>query len=200
MQSVDTERSEPTARSDRRNDKRSPSELAAADPAESFSFPALYDSYFDYVVESLRRLGVQGRDLEDVAQEVFLSLDGRLDALDPSRSVRAWVFGFARRHASNYRQLARHYRERVGVEERTLATPKDDPEASTQRNEQVAWVHDALAEMPEELRVTLIMVDLDGFTAQEAADVLGLPLGTVYSRVRRSREVFRQLVHRGGRS
>ena len=66
-------------------------------------FTGLFAAEFDYVWASLRRLGVNERDVEDIAHDVFLHVYRKLGSYDPKRPVRPWLFGFAYRAASDYR-------------------------------------------------------------------------------------------------
>ena len=78
-------------------------------------FRALFENQFDYVWTSLLRLGVHARDVEDVAQDVFEHVHRRLDEYDRSRPIRPWLFAFSFRCASDWRRLARHRVEVLGV-------------------------------------------------------------------------------------
>src|SRR6266849_1516490 len=69
-------------------------------------FDAIYGAEFPYVWHSLRRLGVQGRDLEDLTHDVFATAFRRRADYDPSRPMRPWLFGIAFRVASEFRRRA----------------------------------------------------------------------------------------------
>src|SRR5262245_2002279 len=86
--------------------------LAGVPPISlELDFRALFVSQFNYVFQTLRRLGVPGRDLPDVTHDVFLQVHRHREQYDSSRPVRAWLFGFAFRIASRYRRLSRNQRE-----------------------------------------------------------------------------------------
>lgn len=61
----------------------------------------MFEAEFEYVWRSLRRLGVDVRDLEDVSQEVFVRVFRRFDSYQPTRPARPWLFAFAFRCASD---------------------------------------------------------------------------------------------------
>jgi len=71
-------------------------------------FRGLFETQFSYVWHVLKRLGVAERDLEDLAQQVFLQVHGQLPKFDARRPLRPWLFSFAYHAASNYRALSRH--------------------------------------------------------------------------------------------
>lgn len=80
---------------------------------------------------SLRRLGVRRNDLEDVAYDVFVAVVRHMEAYDPARPLRPWLFGFAFRVALDYRRLACHRHEVIGVE----VEPIDDAPGADARIE-----------------------------------------------------------------
>jgi RNA polymerase sigma-70 factor (ECF subfamily) len=156
-------------------------------------FQAIFAAEFSYVCRALRRLGVRHADLEDVAQEVFVSVHGKFAGYDRARPVRPWLFAFALRAASNYQRLARHARERPAESEGESAHTPEVALADRQKQELVLG---ALEGVPLERRSALIMHDIDGFSAPEIADALAVPLNTVYSRVRVARDEFRAALRR----
>jgi RNA polymerase sigma-70 factor (ECF subfamily) len=158
-------------------------------------FRRVFEREFDYVWTSLRRLGVATRDLEDVAQDVFVNVHRRISDYDASRPVRPWLFAFAVRGASDWRKLARHRVEVLGVgaEPVSLAPRADDLVAHT---EEVQLVLRALETLEIERRAVFILFELDGYPMKEITDSLGIPLFTGYSRLRLAREEFTAAVRR----
>src|SRR3954470_22857324 len=82
-----------------------PVESSADEPQDAGT---IFQSEFGYVWNTLRRLGVHQRDLEDVVHEVFVRVHDQLPLFDPTRPLRPWLFGIALGLATNYRRLARH--------------------------------------------------------------------------------------------
>src|SRR5215472_17365750 len=103
---------------------RSAQPAVSADADRDALFRDVFAGEFDYVWTSLRRLGVHDRDLEDVAQEVFVHVHRRLDDYDPGRPLRPWLFAFAFRCASDWRRLARHRVEVLGEQGEAAPTPR----------------------------------------------------------------------------
>lgn len=156
-------------------------------------FAQLFESEFDYVVRSLRRLGVHSGDIEDLAQEVFLAVHDRLDEYNTDKPARPWLFAFCVRKASNYRRLARH---RISDDEQALerASGSDTPYEAMHASERRQLVVRALDALSLEKKTVLIMHDLDGQSAPEISEALTIPLNTVYSRLRLARADFRKAV------
>lgn len=162
-------------------------------------FRRIYDAELAYVWASLRRLGVAPADLEDVAQVTLLSVYEKLDEYDVGRPIRPWLFGFAFRTASDYRKKAYRRRELPTDGVQDVAPPssrRGSAEHELVRREERAMIVEALDAIPIERSAVLVAVDIDGRTAPEAAEMLGIPLNTVYSRLRVAREELTAAVRR----
>lgn len=157
------------------------------------SFEELFDREAGYVHRTLLRLGVAGRDVEDGVQEVFLAAHRRWAQCDTTRPIRPWLFSFAFHHAANYRRLGRHREE---PREHTETAAASDPERAYAEREARSIVLRALDALPDERRGVFVACEIDGFSAPEVAAQLGIPLGTVYSRLRAAREEFTLAVRR----
>jgi RNA polymerase sigma-70 factor (ECF subfamily) len=158
-------------------------------------FRTLFDDNFAYVWASLARLGVATRDLEDVANEVFLAVYRKLDLYEPARPLRPWLFAFAAGTAADYRRLARHRVDLVDDYDDLIsdAMRGDDLIAARERH---ALVAAALAGVDEEKRAVLVSHELDECPIPDVAVALGIPEGTAYSRLRTGREQFAAAVRR----
>jgi RNA polymerase sigma-70 factor (ECF subfamily) len=153
-------------------------------------FRSVFTAEFAFVSRSLQRLGVREADVLDVAQELFLSVHARLHEWDRQRPIRPWLFGFAIRFASNYRKLGRH-RGRPLDHDEAPDTPRLGDKLDAKQ-----LVQRALDSLDFDKRLALVMHDLEGFTGAEIATELGIPIFTVYSRVRVARETVREIVTR----
>ena len=154
------------------------------------SFADIFRREVGYVCGALRRLGVQERDLEDVAQEVFVQVHRKLATYDPTRPLRPWLAGFAFRCASDYRR--RPMRRHVPVEEVGDVAMDVAPPSSAD----AALVTEALAALEPERRAILVAFEVEDMPMKTIAEDLGIPLFTAYSRVRLAREDFERAVAR----
>lgn len=155
-------------------------------------FISVYHAHFDLVWRILRRLGVPFDQLEDAAQDVFLVLHRRLPGLDPNISLRSWLFGTARRVASDFRRGLRRHARRV----QAFAVVHDHPprERASERVEAVDFVQRFLERLDPDKRMVFVLADLEGFTAPEIAEALDVKLNTVYSRLRAARAEFERAI------
>jgi RNA polymerase sigma-70 factor, ECF subfamily len=123
---------------------------------------------------------------EDLAQEAFLLAFRHLGQLrDPARFY-PWVRRLALRHALHRLRRRREVASEAALEPDTPADP-------IRRAETRLAVHAVLQRLPVELRVTLILREMEQLDYQEIADALKIPLGTVRSRLFAARKQFKQM-------
>lgn len=158
------------------------------DAARKRRFAALFDANYDWVHRSLRRLGVEEMDIEDVAHEMFMTVYAKLDELEEERPPKPWLFAFAARFASSHRRLARHR----GVSDDALAAIPGgaSPEEEVGRAEAASLAQRALDRLSPELREVFVAYELEEIAMKEIASSLEIPVNTAYSRLRLAREGF----------
>jgi RNA polymerase sigma-70 factor (ECF subfamily) len=179
---------------DRRTTTQFPSVSARSSPAVP-DLGSVFDAHFEYVWNTLRRLGVRDDDLEDIAHEVFLKVHAKLGEYDPARPIRPWIFGFAFRVSADELRTARRRREVVGLpfEPVDAGRPADERmEADDERR----LVEAALQCVEIERRAVLLMHDVDEVPIPEVARVLEINVNTAYSRLRLARREFAAAVTR----
>jgi len=139
---------------------------------------------FEYVQRTLRRLGTDRSDVDDLAQEVFLVLHRRWSEYDQSRPLRPYLFGVAVRIAlANQRKRVRE----VAFGNIELSDERPSPEDVLSDKETRGLLQAALKRIPLPRRTVLVMHELDHVPVTEVAATLSIPLFTVYSRLRKAR-------------
>ena len=143
------------------------------------------------------RLGGPLIDPEETAQDVFMIvLDKVHKVFDPERFP-SWLFGVTRRViARNRRRVWMRRWAPGGLPE--LADEGRDPERSAAVSELGRKVQQALEELPARQREVLVLCDLEERSASEVAALLGIPTGTVKSRLRLARRKLRAVGERMG--
>jgi len=158
------------------------------------TFRVFFEEHFDYVYRSLRRLGVQERDLEDVTHDLFVQVHAEFPRFDSSRPHKPWLFAFAFRFASDYRRLGRHRAVPTADMDRVHDVP--GAEAAYLDAEKRALLAAALEELDLDQRAVVLLHEIDGAKVPEIASALGIPLNTAYSRLRLGREALTAAVKR----
>ena len=159
-------------------------------PSEASCLEA-FSGEVDYLMRSLRRLGVHRDDLEDVSHEIFLVLYKSWDKYDPSRPFRAYLFGVAFRVACNH---LRKRRKEVPYSCLEVSDSGDRPDQLIEAAQRRALVLKALARIPIAKRAVLIMHDIDGLEMSEIATALSIYRFTGYSRLHKARKEFSEAV------
>jgi RNA polymerase sigma-70 factor, ECF subfamily len=153
---------------------------------------SIVDANFDALWRFLRRLGVPEGDVDDAIQEVILILARKLDQV-ASGSERSFVLSTAFRVASEARRRLKRRREVDDAALVDVVSSGPDPEASAEQRRLGELFNKVLEQLSLDLRAVFVLYELEDFTMAEIAKTLGLPPGTVASRLRRGREAFERL-------
>lgn len=155
---------------------------------------ALYDRYSGIAYGLAFRITNDGTLAEDVVQEAFVSVWQQAGRFNPDRGqVRSWLLTIVHHKAVDA------VRRRTGRSERTLPEGPDEFVATQGRPAEIAeWameaaaVREAVKRIPEDQRRTVEMAYFEGITHVEIAERMGVPLGTVKSRLRIGLEKMRE--------
>lgn len=150
-------------------------------------FDVLYRRWFRFTWSVLRRLGVPQAAIEDAAQEVWVIVHRRLDALESPRAVRSWLFQIARRVAARHRRGEQRSRRKIDALGQVPARP-DLPHAD---RDSLLTAETLLGQLDARKREAFVLSELEGWSAPEIAKVVGTNPNTVYSRIRLAREELR---------
>jgi RNA polymerase sigma-70 factor (ECF subfamily) len=151
----------------------------------------LFSDEFDYLIRSLRRLGVSRDDVEDVAHEVFLVLYQSWSKYDPTRPFRPYLFAIAFRVACNH---GRKRRKEVPFAFLEVDDVREGPDQRIEAEQRRAVVLQALETIAMPKRAVLIMHDIDGLGMSEIAEALSIYRFTGYSRLHKARKEFASAV------
>jgi RNA polymerase sigma factor (sigma-70 family) len=155
------------------------------DPASHIS--ALFDAHCGFVCRVLRHHGVHEAALDDAVQDVFVTAYRRWASFEGRSSARSWLYGIARRIASRYRRSADARARRFVPAADAPAEGVDEPFARAHAAQSLAAL---LHELDADKRTVFVLTELEGMTAPEVAEALGIPLGTAYSRLRAAWQVL----------
>jgi RNA polymerase sigma-70 factor (ECF subfamily) len=161
-------------------------------PGGSLRFSAVYREHVRYVWRVCRGMGVSPLHIDDVVHDVFLVVRRRLVDFDPQRSIRAWLAGITRR-------VVGHLRRKLAREDRRLrALPEPDPVRSPhealQQSDAERLMQRFLDTLDPDKRMALLLLEIEGLTAREVAEVCHTNPRTVYSRARAARQRFDEYV------
>lgn len=167
-----------------------PALLPALRTGEPWAVDRLYRDFGARVLGWCIRLGGPTLDAEDLAQQVFETAINGCRRFRGDSSLSTWLFGITRNTIRNARRRAA-LRRFVGLE--SVPEPRDrglDTEGRAIQLERRRAVQRALQDIKTAQREVLVLADLEGHTAPEVAAMLGIPAGTVYSRLHHARRAF----------
>ncbi|HUN82986.1 MAG TPA: sigma-70 family RNA polymerase sigma factor [Terracidiphilus sp.] len=174
---------------------------------EAFSW--LIERYHKPIYSLLARISYDRADAADLTQEVFVKVFRGVGNFHGESSLRTWIYRIALREASNQRRWwMRHRYQEVPIEQEmsegnsgaslklkdTLVDSAESPYDMAVHTENRERVEAALKRVPEPFRTTLILRDIEGFVYEEVAEMQGVNLGTVKSRLMRGRALLKGLL------
>lgn len=157
-------------------------------PAREIDAVAVHDAHADLVFRSLQRLGVRPADLDDVLQEVFLVVHKRLHTYDHSSKLTTWLYGICVKVVAAQRRRAWFRRETLPDEGEVPSSARPDALLDARRDR--ATLNRVLDAMDLEKRAVFVMFEIDELSCEAIATILGVPAGTVWSRLSAAREQF----------
>jgi RNA polymerase sigma-70 factor, ECF subfamily len=181
--------------------------IGALKRGEPRAYRALVIHYQQKIYQICFRMLNDATEAEDMAQETFIRVFKSIDAFRGDSLLSTWLYRVAVNLCKNrilYLQRRAHQRKRaistfkgdrwqaqgiaqeVGLTSARIATPEEIIEA----HQTQSLIEQALASIDEELRALLILRDIQGESYDEIAQITGVPLGTVKSRIHRARSIL----------
>lgn len=168
----------------------------AGTPQPRPGFSAVYEAYFHEVARWLRAFSVPEFELEDVAQEVFLVVQRKLDAFD-GQNLAGWLYRIARNTASDYRRRAwfrKVFRRPRGAEPGDLPSTGSGPERILQQKESRERLFRLLGKLGDKHRSAFVLFEIEGYSGEEIGALEGIPVATVWTRLHHARKQFLKLL------
>ncbi len=164
-------------------------------------FATLYDAWFEHVSRWLLALGAPTADTEDLAQEVFMVVRRRLCDFD-GRNVAGWLYRIASRQVWQHRRRRWVQRvfssaQRVNINE--VPDGRAGAVAALETQEKRQLLERIVAKMSEKRRVVFMLFEVEGYSGEEIADTLDVPINTVWTRLHHARKDFFALLAQQGR-
>ena len=175
---------EPTAAEIRQAQRGS---VAAFESIVSYYSTAIYNFAFRFIYDR--------EEAHDLAQEVFLRLYVNLREFDASRPFRPWLYRLATNVCIN---AIRGRKRRPTVQDPELLAQRrsndatGDPAGTAARQDDVAAIQRAVAQLPEDYRAVVVLRYLEDMSCEDVAAAMDIPLGTVKTWLFRAREMLKQ--------
>lgn len=182
--------------------ERAPLEAAEAQEPRAAVPPLaeLFAREGDFLWRTLQRFGVRPADCPDVLQAVLLTVHERAHTYDGRAPLRAWLYGICLKHAAAHRRRAWVRREQPTEPAELPGSERpsnpDNPEKAAAAREAQERLRAMLDELDEDKRAVLVMYELEELPCEQIAEQLGVPVGTVHSRLSHARKAFRAVLDR----
>lgn len=155
----------------------------------------LFRRHAGFVAGFVRHLGIPAADCADLVQDVFLIVHRKGGYVVGSARPTTWLANIALGEVRNLRRKRSRRRavapDSSAVERAVAPAGAGDPEGHTARRRQLELVSEALDELDEDKRIVFILYEIEGESCDSIAAGLGIPTGTVYSRLHAARHGFR---------
>lgn len=177
-----------------------PEDMArAAIEGDQAAVDALAKAWLPHVYRWCHRLGGPGFDAEDAAHEVLILMCRRIHTLRDPAVFPSWLMGITRRVLANHRRRAwwKRWVPTPPKSREPVGTSDPEQDLATKRAQERVW--NALSQLGQNHREVLVMCLLEERSATETAALLGIPVGTVKSRLRAARVSFRRALEEDDR-
>jgi RNA polymerase sigma-70 factor (ECF subfamily) len=134
-------------------------------------------------------LGVPESSLDDVAQDVFVTVYRRLHSFEGRSQLKTWIFGIVRHTVCDFRRSQRR-KGTSTLEQEPIDGGDAGPHEEALRRQGAALLHGALSCLSDEQREVFILAELEQLSAPEIASAVDANVNTVYSRLRAARQEF----------
>jgi RNA polymerase sigma-70 factor (ECF subfamily) len=190
---------------DRRADEEAVDRVLAGDRD---AFAVLVDRHGSRIHSAILRMVGNPETANDLAQETFMKAFSALASFRRGAAFSTWLYAIA------LNQVRTEYRRRKSVKGQAMLSldaaggPGDDPDGrppepagtgpgpadEASRKEEAVLLHRALSRLDEEYREAVVLRDLEGLSYEEIAEAVGVPPGTVRSRIHRGRAALREML------
>jgi RNA polymerase sigma-70 factor, ECF subfamily len=182
-----------------------------SEPVTDLSFESVYAELFAFVWRTARRLGVEGSALDDVCQDVFVAVHKGLAEFAGRASLKTWVFGILQNSIRMHRRTlarkspaVRSGGRVVGADEvsaeavcgEQAVSADNSPYELVSSAQALRMAHEILDTLGDEKRAVFVLVELEQWSAVDAAEALGVNVNTVSARLRAARKEFAAAANR----
>lgn len=168
------------------------------------AFAVLVNKYQDRIYSAVLNYVSNPEDAVDVAQETFVKAYSKLRSFDSASAFYTWLYRIAINTAIDFLRRRKSKPADSLDDEKYTETGFEpvstdlasDPVVALSRGEQMQALRAAIQSLSEKLRSVIVLHDVEGLSQEEVAEILGVPVGTVKSRVSRARAELRYILQK----
>ncbi len=173
----------------------------ASEKSAELDVTRLYNEHASFIGRVILRLSGDGNHVDDLLQETFIIAFQKREHFDPSRAAaKTWLYGIASNLCKRHRRgLGRFHRLKSRVAQETVATPPRQPDGELERKQDVERVQSAIQRLAFKQREVFVLFEIENLGGREIAELLHIPVGTVWTRLHGARHRFRETLERQSR-
>lgn len=174
--------------------------IRRAQRGDAESFDQLVEAHYRAVYNTAYRMLDDFHAAADATQVTFLRAFENLPSFRGASALGTWLYRIVMNVCLDELRKRRHQpasliaedEEEKDPQEREIPDESGDPESLAEQQERQRLVQQAIGRLPEDYRAIIVLYDLRGLSYQQISQVLGVPLGTVKSRLNRARQALRE--------
>ncbi len=163
---------------------------------DEMAFAQIVKSYKNRIVNYLYHLTGDYEKAVDLSQETFLRVYFKAKKYKPIAPFSSWIYTIASNLAKS--ELKKMSRIQTVPLEEAINNPNHTFNSPDQKRERIAQIKEVLHSLSTKYKIPIILKDMEGFTQEEIAKMLKLPIGTIKARISRGRTILRNLLEKKG--
>jgi RNA polymerase sigma-70 factor (ECF subfamily) len=171
-------------------------EEAVANDRSELDIDAIYTEHAPFIARVLVRLVGDGAHVDDLLQETFIVAYRKRDRYDGTSAVRTWLYGIAARLAMRHRRGAGRFVRALGLYADEPVRAATEPGDALERERASRMVRAVLDRLPFKQREVFVMYELEELEGTQIAELIGIPVGTVWTRLHHARKRFEELMRK----
>jgi RNA polymerase sigma-70 factor (ECF subfamily) len=168
----------------------------AVEDVPTLDLDALYTANAPFIGRVLIRLVGNGAHIDDLIQETFIIAFRKRHTFDGRSAPRTWLYGIAARLAMRHRRGAGRWLRAVGLFAAEPPRVEPGPDRELERAHAAAQVRAALDRLPFKQREVFVLYELEELDGQAIAELLAIPVGTVWTRLHHGRKRFTEIMRK----
>lgn len=162
-------------------------------PPQAVDVARLFQEHSPFLLRTVERLTGPGPHVEDIVQEAFLAAHVKRNQLAPDTRWRSWLYSVVLNLIQHHRRsYARRTRLEDAVQQHIPTQHQPGPEELVEQSTNASRVREAMLSIPLEQRAVFALFEFEGLSGGEIANLVGIPVNTVWSRLRLARASFKQ--------
>ena len=157
---------------------------------EAVDIGEAYQKHAPFIARVIEKLTGSGPHVDDILQDTFIIAYKKREKFEGRSALRTWLYGIAKNRCMHHRRgLARflNFKEKL---ESTPVAPSQSPHKSLEVSRELHLVESVITSMTFKQREVFVLYELEEMEGPQIADLLGIPIGTVWTRLHKARQVF----------